>query len=1693
MKKRLLEFWGGARAFCLLFIFATAAVFAQPTVIGTSVAGGTYGTFTLNTVGGFKQYRVAATSNAATGARTWEFVTGTAGTPDYATNWRPYSGGNTMSVNTFIPTSFANGAKYNTGSGGTSGLLPAIVSGRYYTFNVSNNAAADNVMSLLETTYSPVAVSTVSRTYNTIAITTSGTPNAAEYIYVRYSTNNFTTSAIVQATGSGTAWLADIPATGSITYYVYTSNKALSAINSDVASYGQVAHDMATLALNNNSNSNYSFTSANIASNAINGTDPGTTAGNYTTGQVVHANATANGISKGAGITGNAAANRYNATGFSTSGIDLTDYFEFTITPNANYRLNFTDLAYTFQSSSTGPNNIALRSSLDNYAANITTTTHTANTTASGSFNLSGASFQALTSAVTFRIYAWGGSGGTFSINDYAFNGTVDLAPAAPFLVISGNTAHGSVCPTVAAAPVTYTITNNGTVTATGVTVGSSDPQFVVSGLSSTTIASGGGTATYVVTFTPSSAGAKTATVTVNSATSGSNAPTSSLTGTGTTPVTGVVATSAATAVGNASATLNGNFSTAAVCPATTQKGFVYAQTSANNNPVNGGTGVTTTPVSGVATGTYTLPLSALANNTSYTFKAYIFDGTNYTYGATQTFTTLQPASQLAFVSVPASGFINANLAAFTVEARRPGGTVDAEYTGNITISKATGPGTLSGTLTVAATAGVATFSAAQFNALGTVTLAAASGALTGATSGNINITLAPVSLGNYPFTGSATTAGPAARMVASGVATGLTLGAMGRNTLTVNASSTSDDDVLSVSPATGNYGTAVNTALYIEFTATPSNGYVLNPTSISLSSARTSAGATNYAIRSSADGFAANLGTNTTTTSYATTSVSLSGSYTGAVTYRIYPYGGSGTGFWRVDNIVLNGNVLCVNPTVFNVTGGGTTCATGTGVAVGLDGSQLHMNYQLKLGGVNQGSPVAGTGSALNFGLYNTGGTYTVDAVNTNGSCNLTVAMNGSAVVVANPPSVGGTVTGGNNVCFGTNSTLLTLNGYVGTIQWQSSADGVTYADLSGETSATYTATNLTASTYYRAVLTSGLCIPAHSDAHQIVVTPLAVAGTVSADQAVCGGTLPADMTLSGSVGTIQWQSSLDNNTFADIAGQTSATLAAAAVGPVTATTYFRAVVTSGTCGSATSGVITVAVSSTTWNGSWTNGVPTSATAIVIAANYTTTGDLSGCSMVVENGANVTVATGHNITLNGTLTVATGATFTVENNANLVQLDGGANSGAITVKRNSNALMRLDYTLWSAPVSGSQTLQAFSPGTVSNRFYVYNPATDLYNVTAASGTFAQGIGYLIRTPNNHPVTPTVWSGSFTGVPNNGNVSVPVTAGTFNAVGNPYPSTLSADDFITTNNITEALYFWRKTNNAATTAYATYTLAGGAGTAAGEGDPNGAVPNGVIQVGQGFIAKTAANAIVFNNSMRVANNDGQFFRQAAMERHRIWVNMTSADGIFSQAMVAYMSGATQGVDAAIDGLYFNDSEIALTSLINGQEYAVQGRALPFDGLDVVPMGFKVINAGTYSIGLDHADGLFADANQAVILRDLQTGAEFDLRTGNYSFTTEAGVFHNRFEIVYQTTLAVQHPSAVASDLIVYRKAQQAVVQTQTQQIVKTELFDILGKQLSARIWNNLREVRVDLPAANQVLIVKATLANGTTVSRKLVN
>jgi alpha-tubulin suppressor-like RCC1 family protein len=93
---------------------------------------------------------------------------------------------------------------------------------------------------------------------------------------------------------------------------------------------------------------------------------------------------------------------------------------------------------------------------------------------------------------------------------------------------------------------------------------------------------------------------------------------------------------------------------------AITERGIVYSLTSANANPLIGGSGVTKV-TSGGTTGLFSITQSALSPGTGYTFKAYAINAMGTSYTAAAAFTTVSTNADLASLTL-SSGALNSPL-----------------------------------------------------------------------------------------------------------------------------------------------------------------------------------------------------------------------------------------------------------------------------------------------------------------------------------------------------------------------------------------------------------------------------------------------------------------------------------------------------------------------------------------------------------------------------------------------------------------------------------------------------------------------------------------------------------------------------------------------------------------------------------------------------------------------------------------------------------------------------------------------------------------------------------------------------------------------------------------------------------------------------------------------------------------------
>jgi hypothetical protein len=588
-------------------------------------------------------------------------------------------------------------------------------------------------------------------------------------------------------------------------------------------------------------------------------------------------------------------------------------------------------------------------------------------------------------------------------------------------------------------------------------------------------------------------------------------------------------------------------------------------------------------------------------------------------------------------------------------------------------------------------------------------------------------------------------------------------------------------------------------------------------------------------------------------------------------------------------------------------------------------------------------------------------------------------------------------------------------------------------------------------------------------------------------------------------------------------IAGQTGATLTTAQ----SATTTYWVRASNGSCFSnAVTKTVALPSAVVYRNGAW-SGTPTIDTPLEIESNLTISQDLQGCSCQVKNNATVTISSSKTITLKRKLTVDAGSSVEILNNGALVQIDDVQNEGKINFNKSTNLLYRLDYTMWSSPVA-AQKLGDFSPATSSNRFYEYKYAFDsasktnkeaYYPVDAAT-EFSAAKSYLIRMPNandaagyNAGTAPIAFSGKFTGTANNGTVTVAASTqgNRYTAVGNPYASPISVDDFYSANagvlDANTAIYFWRKKNNSTVSTYATLTKAGYTSNAQiGGGQDQADYFKGIssawlISQGQGFIVKTAqaptATVITFTNSMRrSAPSTGKqgFLRSANTLTSRLWLNITDANNAFSQTAVAYIDGATTDIDYGYDGQSMSGGDaVALYTIAANTNLTIQARPA-FTPSDIVKMGFNANAAGSYTIALDHVEGVF-EQDQNIYLKDNLLGTVTDVKAGSYVFSTEAGTFADRFEVVYVKTndaLGTDNPVLTANNVIVFKQGNTININTGAADMTGVTIYDIQGRKLYSQNNVNATQTTVNgFNAQNEVLIVEINTVKGK-VSKKIV-
>lgn len=577
---------------------------------------------------------------------------------------------------------------------------------------------------------------------------------------------------------------------------------------------------------------------------------------------------------------------------------------------------------------------------------------------------------------------------------------------------------------------------------------------------------------------------------------------------------------------------------------------------------------------------------------------------------------------------------------------------------------------------------------------------------------------------------------------------------------------------------------------------------------------------------------------------------------------------------------------------------------------------------------------------------------------------------------------------------------------------------------------------------------------------------------------------------------------------------------------------------------------LISITNKSSVWKGStnndWNNpnnwspvGVPTINTCVIIpdvtatnpsnilGANY----NAFGKTLQVKNLGNLQIQPTNTLTIADYVDVTAGGTFNIENSGSLIQINNNVNTGNITMKRNTS-IRRLDYVYWSTPVAGFAS-SAISPGTPTSFIYKWAPTTatayasNFGNWLAGSESMVNGKGYIVRGPDSYTTTNALYTATFTGVPNNGNITIPITRSTYtgapyagptatlvtadddnwNLLGNPYPSSINAVDFLAANsaNISGFVKIWTHGTlpvsavdpfyqdfvvNYTTADYITYNNTGG--TQFGF--------DGKIGAGQGFFvrmndAASTSENVVFNNSMRSnTHRNDQFYRSGTeIERHRIWLDLISPSNTSSTTLVGYVSNATNNLDDEFDAIAQGvKTNFELYSLAESKELIIQGRSLPFNENDEVQLGVAIPQNGIYTIAISNVDGLFTNGDQDIYLEDKQLGVFHNLRTAPYTFTGTVGRNENRFNLLYNSSRLSQDDITLSNNLTVVSNENLTVFSSR-ETIDSIEVYDLLGKLVKTYSNVNTAEFMLNnLNKNNTTLLLKITLTNGSVINKKVI-
>ncbi len=638
-------------------------------------------------------------------------------------------------------------------------------------------------------------------------------------------------------------------------------------------------------------------------------------------------------------------------------------------------------------------------------------------------------------------------------------------------------------------------------------------------------------------------------------------------------------------------------------------------------------------------------------------------------------------------------------------------------------------------------------------------------------------------------------------------------------------------------------------------------------------------------------------------------------------------------------------------------------------------------------------------------------------------------------AVTVNSISTAPTSITGTTTICNGATTILTASGGTAGTSCTYEWGTGSTVGSnaVVGATSESYTTPALSSSTTYwvRRIDPSPCSTITGGATQTVTVNPTSVGGTAAAtSSSVCSGT-STTVTVSGYTGAIQWQQSANGTTgWANVTGGSGATTATYTTPNLIATTYYRAVLTSGVCSLDYSTTTSVTVTTNQWQGSatgdwevagnWCGGIPTIDNDVVIPTGNTVTvtsatGTPAACKNLTINGTLV-ISAGKALTISGELVNNSGSTgLIIESNAigtgSLLHGSAGVNATVQRYVSGNTNLETMTYHLVSVPLStaGNPMSEIFT----GSYLYKFDESKAIAESWVAMGTATNTAlpvsgGYMVYSPeasHTYLFQGPINAGAF-------NAAVSYSNNHYNLVPNPYPSAIDWDATSgwtrDGSKIANAIYMWPSGEGN----YAAYVA--GASSYGG---------SRYIPSGQAFFVQTIGESpvLAMNDNVRVHNSQ-PFYKNDEQIPDLLRIT-ADANNYKDEVVVRFTENATTSADYDYDAwkIYGLEGAPQLYTLASNNEMLAINSLPYLETAYTVPLNFELKAEKPVTFTFSSIESF--DQSVSIYLKDELANQTIDLRSHPvYTFNHSLGNAAKRFKLIFGGAIGIDEPKADANKM-----------------------------------------------------------------------